>query len=182
MDTIFTVVQEGRGSSPQPPSLGTGTLPLDHQPAARPAGPIIKMSPFSPNGGDSLVSLHFMSDQLDRFFFFFLRGCLVVPSYKSLLSLHTCIQTRVAFDMYSIAVKNRPPPMRGCLDTTENKTILHTQLNVGCLDLSYLIVGRRVCRGLSIAPRGVLQPCCPCLCVKCTSSNRTPKDGLELSH
>lgn len=91
MDTIFTVVQEGRGSSPQPPSLGTGTLPLDHQPAARPAGPIIKMSPFSPNGGDSLVSLHFISDQLDRVFFFFFFTWLSCGALVQVAALTSCV-------------------------------------------------------------------------------------------
>lgn len=117
MDTIFTVVQEGRGSSPQPPCLGTGTLPLYHQPAARPAGPIIKMSPFSPNGGDSLVSLHFISDQLDTFFIFFYVVVLWCPrtsrcSHFVRVFKHrlpsTCTASRLKIDLRRCAVASTP--------------------------------------------------------------------------
>lgn len=151
--TVFGLTRRAGDRAPQPPSLRTDPLTLDQ---------LVQSSKLVVLRGPRTSS-----------------RCSV--EHELLLLHHTCIWTRVASDVFCIMFKIRLLLMCGCSGTTENKTVLHTQLNVGFLDWSYLIVGRRACRGLSIAPGGVLQAL---LHARASAGNppTVPKDGLELSH
>lgn len=84
------------------------------------------------------------------------------------------IQTRVAFHVYSTAVKNRLPSIRDCGDAADKQNdSTHTaEREVFVLPNCRASAYAEACR---FAPGGVLQPGCPCLRVKCTSSNRIPR-------